>query len=115
MQDLNSLILEIEKEYYRTNNITKLPLLIYHVNNIFKKISQCKNLNEANKHFDTLEKIHSIISKIMFIDKLEVPDNCWQFVHDFDRIDTTEMRTYFLNVLKSGDYQLPLGEKIKID
>lgn len=109
MQDINSLISEMETEYNRKANIPKLPLLVFYINNIFLKIANCKDTEEANTYFDLLGRIHSIVSKIMFIDKFEVPPSCRQFFKDFDRIDTMEMRIHFFNEFKKGNYILPVG------
>lgn len=109
MQDINSLIACMEAEYDRKGNIPKLALLVFHINNIFLNIASCSTIIEAQVYFDLLDKIHNLISKIMFVDKLEVPFNCKKFFKDFDRLDASETRRYYFEELKKGNYTLPVG------
>lgn len=109
MQDINSLIADMENEYDRKANIPKLALLTFHINNIFLNIASCPTVIEAQPYFDLLDKIHNLISKIILIDKLEVPPNCKKFFKDFDRLDVAETRRYYFEKFKKGDYVLPVG------
>ena len=117
MQSIKSFLSAMENEPQKMNNIPKFPLLLDKINVILSKIASCKNPEEAGDYFDLLERIHSLISKIMFIDKINIPNNFWKFFKDFDRIDTTSLRIHFFNELKSGNYVLPpilLGENDEI-
>jgi hypothetical protein len=109
MQDVNLLIAKMESEQDRKANIPKLALLAFHINNIFLNIASCSTIVEAQPYFNLLDKIHDLISRIMFIDKFEVPSNCKKFFKDFDRLDDNETRRYYFEELKNGNYALPIG------
>jgi len=86
--------------------ISKLPRLLYHINNLLIKIKDCKDIKEAESYFYLLQYIQSNVAKIIFIDQISICDSLWKFFKDFDQIDDPMMMNFFFNQIKNNQYSL---------
>lgn len=89
-----------------TNALTKSNNVINEINKIFAKIKECKNFQESNTFFEILQTAQGIVSRLMFINKLTLPEPLIVFFRDFDRIDDLETRQIIYNLLKENKYSL---------
>lgn len=102
-----------DMESFDQNVFQQIPILRKKINEIFLQMQHCIDIKETVNHFNELEKIHCILSKLMFIDDIITPEDLNQFFRDFDRIDDSDVREYLFNQIKTENYLLE--DQLKID
>ena len=75
------------------------------IQNTLNKIKACNSLDEAEVHFNLLDKAQFFLAKMSFKEKVPLSVNLRKFVYDFDRLDDLEQKEYLYSTIKSGgDY-----------
>lgn len=106
MQNLRSLLAELKQESDQNKIMSKLPMLTDTINGLLSKIQHCNNIEFATNYFSLLEEIHSCVCIMAFVKEIEVSDQLWKFLKDFDRIDDKEWREYIFKRIKNHTYTL---------
>jgi hypothetical protein len=100
------LLRRIANEPARENVTVYLPTLLQLILKIFSAIKQCKNIYEAQSHFDVLDKIQFSLATLVFKEKVGVSNELRKFIRDCDRLDDTDVRKFLFDGIKNGTYSL---------
>lgn len=84
----------------------KLKLIEDYINNVFLKIMEARDMNEAKIYFGSLEKIQTYVAKLAFRNDLKLDEYMFSFVRDFDRIDDSLTQKSIFQKIKHGNYSL---------
>lgn len=106
MKTLATLLSEIPYDNDQKVLDEKLNLLEIKLNNIFSKIEDCLNFEEAEYYFALLGQIQNILVVIHLKNQKNVPANLWRFARYFDRIDDIDEQKYLFNQIKNNHYHL---------
>lgn len=101
MIDKNIFILKTDTEIKDSLN-----LICKEINNLFIKIKESVDLQNADKYFDKLQDIILLFDYIIYKRNIEITEEIWQFYKDFDRVDDIRVREYMFENIKSGKYGL---------
>ena len=84
----------------------QLPFLRKEIDNIFLQMQLCSDIKETISYFNELEKIHSILCKLVFVEEVDVTADLRKFLRDFDRIDDLWWREYMFHEITKKNYTL---------
>ncbi|GMU19709.1 MAG: hypothetical protein AMXMBFR12_09010 [Candidatus Babeliales bacterium] len=84
----------------------KFKLLEIKLKNIFLKIQNCLNFEEAEYYLALLGQIQNILVIIHLKNQRNIPKNLWKFARDFDRVDDIDEQKKLFNEIKNKRYSL---------
>lgn len=104
MIKIMNLLNAIKNETVIENFVIQLPIVESEIKNLFVKIKQCDDLIESQKYFEILQKIVEALEGPVFALRVNISDQLWKFMKDFDRIDRPDAREYFFYQIKNDLY-----------
>lgn len=102
-----------DMELFNQNIFQQFPIMRKKINEIFLHMQHCTDIKETVSYFDELEKIHSVLSKLMFIEGIKIPQDLNNFFRDFDNMRDPWLREYLFNQIKAKNYSL--DNQLEID
>ena len=106
MTDIDSTLKAIESAPNQDGLSDNLVILEAEIRNILLAIRSCEEVEGANAYFQTLDKVQTVLARLVFKKGLKVTHNLREFVRDFDRIDDMDLRRYLFSKIKNGEYFL---------
>lgn len=79
-----------------------IELFESHIEVIFFKIKQCKNIESAGNYFGLLDKIQAVLAKATLKNGIKICSRFDKFIYDFDNIEFYK-KYYFEKIIK-GEY-----------
>jgi hypothetical protein len=67
---------------------------------LFKAIKYTKDIKESDLIFDNLQVIHFVLSKVYFTTDIQITPFLKEFIHDFERIDDSDIKKYQYQKIK---------------
>lgn len=96
---------DIENQRIKSVVILKLSVIEKEIDDlIFKRIKSCKDIKEADIHFDLLLNILGVLSRLLFVEEISLPQTLTVFVKDFEISHEEYFRQLIFNRIKEGHY-----------
>jgi uncharacterized small protein (DUF1192 family) len=103
--DLSGIIKEVDEEIDNLESSInqlqqRVSILESEITRLFSSIKKCDSSVDANDYFQQLEIIQSILSKVSFMAKIELPDRLNKFIREFERVDDMRTRNLLFQEIK---------------
>lgn len=112
MENLQSLLQEIENEQIKSNVLPKLDLLLNEINFLILKIKFCQNAQEAEGYFDLLDKIQLVVATLQHKYGVHLSKSFKKFIVDFGRLHEAKEREQLFNAIKKEHYTYESQRKL---
>lgn len=106
MQHEKVLIQYLTNESFQENIALKFPQLFQQINDLLQKIKLCETAQIASINFDILEEIHLMLTKLIYIRKIPLPNVLLKFFEDFENVYNLKGRNNLFNEIKYNNYHL---------
>ena len=74
------------------------------IDNLIQSISKCKNVIEAEKFFNELQSLQTLLAELLFKHDISLSDKQRRVVRECERLDDMDLRIFIFNAIKSGTF-----------